>query len=378
MLRKKIIIFVLIFSYILMISSFFSYALSASSAVVMIAGSNEVIFEKNPHIKMSMASTTKIMTALLAAESERLDEVVTITDKMIRVEGTSMGLRAGDKLTLGNIVRGMMLLSGNDAANAVAIYLCGTTEKFSVLMNKRAEEIKMKNTHFVTPSGLDDDEHYSTAYDMALLTCEAMKNPFFREIVSEYTGKVEYISPESVYFYKNHNRFLKMYEGACGVKTGFTKKSGRCLVTAVEYGGCLVVAVTLNAPDDWNDHIALYNECLGKIKKKSFDDEFNCTIDVYSGVIPLLQASVKGDVTAFTCKNEIHTELLTEKYVYAPIEKGEIVGILRLYSGEKLVGEYPVTADENIEVKELDPSQKGFLYKIKDLFRRFERWLTAA
>lgn len=378
MLRKKIIVFVLIFTLFFTQLNFYPYALSASSAVVMIAETNEVIFESEAHTKRPMASTTKIMTALLAVESGRLDDVVTITDKMVRTEGTSMGLRAGDKLTLSNIVRGMMLLSGNDAANAVAIYLSGSLDEFAVLMNEKAKFIGMNDTHFVTASGLDNEMHYSTAYDMALLSSYAMKNPLFREYVCNYNATVDYIKPEGSYTYRNHNRFLTMYDGACGVKTGFTKKSGRCLVTAVEKDGCLVIAVTLRAPDDWNDHIKLYDECLPKIKTECIKDRFFSTLSVCGGLKPSVNASTDGDIITHTVSGEITTRLLTEKIIYAPIEKGDILGFVGVFSDGKLIKKYPLTADENVEIKNTAHEDKGIIYKIKDLFRRFERWLITA
>ena len=378
MLRKKIIYFILIFTVFLCRINMVSYALSASSAVVMIAQTGEVVFNENADKKMSMASTTKIMTALLAVESGRLDEVVTITDEMVRVEGTSLGLRQGNKLTLYNLVKGMMLLSGNDAANACAIFLSGSLMAFAEQMNKKAEEIGMKNTHFVTPSGLDDEEHYSTAYDMALLASYAMKNDVFRSCVCDCRGNVDYISPEMSCVYRNHNRFLTMYDGACGVKTGFTKKSGRCLVSAVEKDDCMLIAVTLNAPDDWNDHLSLYNECFPKIRNAVDGDDFNCVLDVSGGEKTSVNASLSGEIKVHTANNKTTTLLLTEKLLYAPVEEGDIVGSLRVFIGDKAVGDYPVVAQESIKQNTNALSEKGFIDKIKDLFRRFERWLITA
>lgn len=378
LLRKKILITVLFLSFVLPLVSFNTYAFSASSAVVMLADTKELLFEKDSHRKMSMASTTKIMTALLACESGRLSEAVTATDEMIHIEGTSMGLRAGDTLSLYNVVKGMMLLSGNDAANAVAIFLSGSAKSFAVQMNKKAREIGMNDTHFVTASGLDDDEHYSTAYDMALLASYAMKNPIFRDLVCEYKGKVEYIKPDVTYTYNNHNKFLKMYDDACGIKTGFTKKSGRCLVTAVDKDGCLVVAVTLKAPDDWNDHIFLYNNCLDGIRKDSIPDRFNCVLNVVGGEKNSVRASLKEDISVFSESGKVKTELLTEKINYAPINKGDTLGKVRIYVNGEKYGDYFITADENIDKIIVISFKDRLINKINELFRRFEKWLTAA
>lgn len=378
MLRKKTVVFVVLFIILFSIFPVQSYAVSAQSAILILADTNEVLYSKNAEKKMSMASTTKIMTALLACESGRLDDEVTITDNMVRVEGTSMGLRAGDRLTLKNIVKGMMLLSGNDAANAIAVFLSGGLENFASEMNSRANRIGLKNTHFVTPSGLDDKEHYSTAYDMALLASEAMKNPLFKSFVCDYNGSVEYIKPEAVYHYRNHNRFLTMYDGACGIKTGFTKKSGRCLVTAVERSGSLFIAVTLNAPDDWNDHISLYNLCLNNFSKKTVDDLFNCKVCVIGGRKNSVNGLLSKKPEILTDKKRIRTELLTEKFIYAPIKEGDKIGTLRVYLADNYYKDYPIISTEAIELSVTDTSKKGIIYKIKEQVRRFERWLTTA
>ena len=230
-------------------------SVSAKSAILINADTGAVLYAKNEKERLPMASTTKIMTALIALETAALDDrCVTITDEMVRVEGSSMGLQAGDQLSLTSLAAGMLVVSGNDAANSVAIAISGSKEDFAEKMNRRAKDIGMNDTHFVTPSGLDDEAHYSTAYDMALLATIALANPDFAEIVKEKKYTIPYISPEQSRRFSNHNRLLSMYEGCIGVKTGFTKKSGRCLVSAAERDGIRLVAVTLNAPDDWNDH----------------------------------------------------------------------------------------------------------------------------
>ncbi|HCC34391.1 MAG TPA: D-alanyl-D-alanine carboxypeptidase, partial [Ruminococcaceae bacterium] len=221
--------------------------ISAASAVLIEPVTGRVLFEKNKDERRSMASTTKIMTALLAAESGRLEEPFTVTSQMINVEGTSMGLKSGDQVTLSALVYGMMLASGNDAANAAAVFLGGTQSGFAKLMNARAREIGMTGTNFVTPSGLDDDEHYTTAHDMALLAAEAMKNPVFLKAASSLSAQVQIGNPPIKRTYSNHNRLLREYKGANGVKTGFTKKSGRCLVSSAERDGISLIAVTLHA-----------------------------------------------------------------------------------------------------------------------------------
>lgn len=206
-----------------------SVSVSAYAAVLCEPVSGTVLFEKNSREVLPVASTTKIMTAMLAFESEHRGDPVTITPEMISVEGSSMGLRAGEVLALGDIARGMMMASGNDGANAIALYLSDSTEAFSEKMNARAAELHMMQTRFVTPSGLDAEGHGSTAYDMALLAAEAMQNEEFAAAVGRTTLSVPFISPEKTVRYENHNRLLKLYPDCTGIKTGFTKKAGAAL-----------------------------------------------------------------------------------------------------------------------------------------------------
>lgn len=325
--------------------------ISAASAIVFIADSGEILYEKNAYKRRSMASTTKIMTAVIALESEKLNDVVSVSDKMIKVEGTSMGLKQGDKITLENLVRGMMLLSGNDAANAIAVYLAGSEENFAELMNNKAQSLGMRDTNFVTASGLDDNEHYTSAYDMALLTSYAMRNPQFRKIVSRTKGEVEYVSPSATHTFYNHNKFLTMYDGACGVKTGFTKKSGRCLVTAVERKGNLVIAVTLNAGDDWNDHEKLYDYCFSHGNFSEIPDTFDTYIPVTGSDKAGITASAEFVPEIFTSSHVgVSTEVYIEKFLYAPVKKGEQVGFVRFIVDGICVRETALIANENAEI----------------------------
>ena len=244
-------------------------SVSAQAAVLYDPMSGAVLYEKNGGEVLPMASTTKIMTALLAFESGQAGAVVEVTPEMVAVEGSSMGLAAGDRLTLGSIARGMMMASGNDGANAIALFLGGSAVGFASLMNARAAEVGMENTRFVTPSGLDAEGHGTTAYDMALLGAEAMRCADFAETVGAVSQTVEFLSPEKTVRYDNHNRLLQLYSDCTGIKTGFTKKAGRCLVSSAERGGAQLICVTLNAPDDWNDHIALFEYGFSQLETRA-------------------------------------------------------------------------------------------------------------
>lgn len=230
-------------------------SLSAQSAVLMDMESGRVLAQKDAHVRRPIASITKIMTALLAVESGRLNETVAISDRARQVEGSSLYLENGDKLKLEELVYGLMLRSGNDAAIAISEHVAGTPEKFAALMNKKAKEIGMKNTSFMNPHGLHDPAHYSTAYDMALLTSEAMKNSTYRKIVSTDLYRTK---SKPIRVWENKHRLVRSGGIITGGKTGFTKKSGRTLVTTAKKDGMSLAVVTLNAPDDWLDHTSLF------------------------------------------------------------------------------------------------------------------------
>ncbi|MDE5649196.1 MAG: D-alanyl-D-alanine carboxypeptidase, partial [Oscillospiraceae bacterium] len=232
---------------------------SAKACVLIEEKTGKILFEKNSSEKLPMASTTKIMTTLLCLESGGLDDSFVVDSEAIKVEGSSMGLTEGDVVTKRDLCYGMMLPSGNDAANATAVKLGGSIENFAKMMNERAEEIGMTRTCFVTPSGLEGDGHGASAYDMALLAREALRNPDFVEICSQKKAKVEFGNPPYERWLTNTNKLLDMYEGVKGVKTGFTDEAGRCLVSACERDGISLVCVTLNDKNDWQDHINMYD-----------------------------------------------------------------------------------------------------------------------
>lgn len=314
---------------------------SAVSAIVVDADTMTILYEKNAFAQRPMASTTKIMTALLALENGKMDETVTITSKMVQTEGSALGLKAGDKLTFYDLIVGMMLTSGNDAANSVAVLISGSIEAFAELMNKRASEIGMKNTLFVTPSGLDEGAHHSTAYDMALLTSYALKFETFCDIVSKSSAEIK-ISGKPLTVY-NHNKLLGYDKSYFGVKTGYTSKAGRCLVSAKKYKGNKLICVTLSAPDDWNDHVNLYKEAMSKYKKASISStlEFN---------------AVGGEKNTFTGSYDKEYYFCTDAkfrvyyrpFYYAPINKGDKIGEVWVYNNNKLVERLPIEADEDV------------------------------
>lgn len=340
---------------------------SAQSAVVLTADTGAVLFEKDGHTPRPVASTTKIMTALLALEAaqEQGDPLVDITQEMVAVEGSSMGLQAGDSISLTGLAAGMLLASGNDAANAAALYLDGSLESFAARMNQRAAALGMEDTHFVTPSGLDGEDaqglgHLSTAYDMALLARAALEDQAFRQLCSSPSLAVEFAEPVKRVTYTNHNKLLTQYQGCVGVKTGFTKEAGRCLVSAAERDGALLIAVTLNAPNDWEDHTALLDYGFSQVEPYQLaGGDVRLTVPVVGSPVEVmsLRGSNGGEVTLPLGQGaQVERVVHAPKFLYAPVEAGEQVGEICWYLEGQLLGSAPLTAAGAAPLQEKAPS----------------------
>lgn len=330
--------------------------ISAQSAVLIEYATGKVICEKNSSEKRSMASTTKIMTTLLCLESGNLNDRFVVDSDAIMVEGSSMGLVQGDTVTKYDLCYGMMLPSGNDAANATAVRIAGSIESFADMMNERAEKIGMENTHFVTPSGLEaDGEHYSTAYDMALLTREALKNPDFRKICGSKSASVCFGNPPYSRTLFNTNKLLNMYDGVIGVKTGFTDEAGRCLVSACERNGITLVCVTLNAGDDWNDHMKLYGYGFDKTELCTANSNEYLEADVVGSDKLKIAVTASQEVTygrlTGSKDGEMTVKYRVEPFLYAPVNYGDIVGTAEYYYDGVLIGTSDLRSADNAALK---------------------------
>ncbi|SDY60599.1 D-alanyl-D-alanine carboxypeptidase [Evansella caseinilytica] len=233
---------------------------SARGAILIEQESGRVLYEKDAHTPMRIASITKIMTALLAIESGRLEEWVTVSSNAEGTEGSSIYLRAGEQIKLKDLVYGLMLRSGNDAAVAIAEHVGGSLEGFVYMMNEKRQELGMLNSAFANPHGLDDhEEHYSTAYDMAILTRYAMENSIYQEISGTKSYRSTNKSEENYRVFNNKNRLLtQLYKHSTGGKTGYTKRAKRTLVSTASKDGIDLIAVTINAPSDWHDHMNMF------------------------------------------------------------------------------------------------------------------------
>ena len=244
------------------------YALESvnTSEIVMEVNTNRVLCSKNHKNKMYMASTTKILTAIVAIENIDLNKIVKVTKETTGIEGSSIYLEAGELLTVKDLLYGLMLRSGNDCAMTIAKAYNDNIEDFISLMNKTALKIGAKSSNFTNPHGLHDENHYTTAYDLALISCYALKNATFKEIVSTKKVEIPYSIKNSKRILVNKNKMLKNYDGATGIKTGYTKKAGRCLVTSAERDGLELVCVVLNCPSMWQKSADLLDSCFSKYK----------------------------------------------------------------------------------------------------------------
>lgn len=343
----------------------FASDVSAQAAILIEASSGDVIYAKNAHERLPMASTTKIMTAVVALENERLDKKIRISEKACGVEGSSIYLKPNEELTLEELLYALMLESANDAAAAIAIAVSGSIDAFAEEMNETAAKIGMNDSHFTNPHGLDDKDHYTTAADLAKLTAYAMQNDDFRRIVSTMKHTIP-SSDGSVRVLINHNKLLRLSDDVVGVKTGFTKRSGRCLVSAAEADGVTVIAVTLNAPDDWNDHLNLHELGLSSYSSVTLAEPGEFQIE-----IPCATASdgtvtlVNRDSLSLCLKNgtEIRHTFKCDHILFPPIKEGEIYGSLKFIANDRVLAEIPLYAAENAE---LPQENKSVIDKLLD------------
>ncbi len=323
---------------------------SAKAAILINAETGSVLYAKNSDIRLPMASTTKIMTALLLAEQNTPDKTVSITHEMVAVEGSSMGLKAGDTVTYNDLLYGLMLPSGNDAANAVAISLAGSLPKFAELMNNKAKELGLKNTNFVTPSGLDSNNHFTSAYDLGMLSIYALKNEEFKKAASTKTITLTFTNPKRQVTLTNHNKLLRMYEGAIGVKTGFTSTAGRCLVSAATKDNVTLVAVTLNDRNDWDDHINMLNygflHCTAYTLTPTLPERISLVGSDDIFVKPYAE-SFKIGVSA---KDDITYTVNLPKFIYSPVKEGEVIGEVNIYCNNEKINEIDITAQNAVNL----------------------------
>ena len=341
---RKIVIFITLMACMLPVQV---SAFSAECAILADATTGEILYEKQADKRSLIASTTKIMTALVICEQCNVLDRMRIPKEAVGIEGSSMYLQEGEILTVQELLYGLMLRSGNDAAVALAIYCGGTVGGFAELMNDKAQQLGLKNTHFVNPNGLDDPDHYSTARDLAILAAYAMDNPIFARTVS---AKTVTAGSRSL---KNHNKLLWQVEGVDGVKTGYTKAAGRILVSSATRQGRRLVAVTINDADDWADHTALLNSGFARYQEQTVIRQGDVVGRVeiaggQAGSVELLAASDFCYALAQGEKTEISYS--GTGFVYAPVVRGQDAGFVYVCLGNKTVGKVPVVYGETVEM----------------------------
>ena len=342
---------------------------NAEAAVVMDADSGRLLYAQNPDKRLANASTTKIMTALLTLEQPDQDRYFTVDSDAIQVEGTTMGLQPGDSVTLHQLAAGMLLPSGNDAANAAAVEIAGSEEAFVRLMNQRAAELGLENTQYRNPSGLDAEGHYSSARDLATLAAHALENEDFADIVSKQEIRMAFGNPPYNRSLYTTNKLLERYPYAIGVKTGYTDDAGLCLVTAAEKDGTRLIIVTLNGKDDVNTHMRLYEHffpLLARVDLSGFTE--GLSVPVTGGTRDSVAAVPAAEPEAALLEreyDELTREVELPQFIYAPVQAGQVLGEIRLLSGDKVVWQSALVADSDVPA--LTRERQGILEFIGSL-----------
>ena len=324
-------------------------AMSAQKAILLDAQTGRVLYEKDADSRSLIASTTKIMTALLICEQCNVLDRMKIPKEAVGIEGSSMYLKEGEVLSLQELLYGLMLHSGNDAAVALAIYCAGTAEGFAAMMNDKARLLGLDGTHFENPNGLDSPGHYSTARDLATLTAYAMKNPIFYQTVSTKSVRVGNRSLQ------NHNKLLWRVEGADGVKTGYTKAAGRILVSSATRGGRRLICVTINDGNDWADHTTLLNNGFSAYTAQQLITAGECLgyTTVFSGTQEKVALLAATDFTFPLAKDEnVQIVLSGPGFAYAPVVKGKEAGYAYVCIGDVAVGKVKLVYAQTVEKQE--------------------------
>ena len=339
---------------------------SAEGACVMDSKFNRVFYKKNEHKKLPMASTTKIVTAITAIENYKdLDTKVRVDDCAIGIEGSSIYLKQGEMLSVRELLFGLMLRSGNDAATAIAYIVAGGIDEFAEMMNNLAIKIGAKNSHFTNPHGLDDEQHYTTAYDLALITSYALNNDIFADIVKTKTIKI-CEGEENYRYLVNKNKLLFDMDDCIGVKTGYTKKSGRCLVSATERDGMKVVCVVLNCGPMFEESKSMLN----LVNEKYFNVEI---IEPYHNYhsIPVKYGN-KQEALVYSREGlslplskeevmKIKVEFEIAEELEAPVKEEQVVGFVKVYYGKHLIFSQNVYTIDNIDSLLLKDKVKNIL-----------------
>jgi D-alanyl-D-alanine carboxypeptidase (penicillin-binding protein 5/6) len=337
--------------------------LSAEAAALIDVASGRILYQKNGGKKMRIASLTKTMTAIVAIESATLKDVVTVPPEAVGVEGSSIYLKRGEKLTLEELLYGLMLRSGNDAAVAIAYHVGGSLPGFVYMMNEKADLIGMTHTNFTNPHGLDESNmHYSTAEDMVKLSAYALKNPVFQQIVATKVKNISWEGENWDRRLQNKNKMLHLYKGADGVKTGYTKLAKRCLASSATRDGRQLAAITLNAPDDWNDSMSLMDWGfqqfkVTKVVEKGQTVNASAAISTAAADFQLIAMNDFSYPLQAGEESKLRTSVHLLKPQVTEDMMGKHVGFLQVYLERQLIGSIPLTVQAAVPAS--NPTKRG-------------------
>jgi len=343
---KKKIVFILLFCSFLCLTKSIKiresvYADNNSSEILMELNSNRVLYQSNANSKKYMASTTKILTAIVVIENCDLTQTITVSSKTIGIEGSSIYLEEGEILSVKDLLYGLMLRSGNDCAVTLAVHCSGSIDKFATLMNETAFKIGALNSNFTNPHGLHDDNHYTTAYDLALISCYAMKNPIFREIVGTKVINIPHTTRNYDRKLINKNKMLNEFDGSTGIKTGFTKKAGRCLVSSCIRNGMELICVVLNCPPMFERSKALLSDGFSKYSMvKLFESDNIIDFLPVKGTTKECGVYIKKDIRLPLTnaeKENLEIEYDYPKEIDLPIKKDQEIGSIKIYCQNNLI-----------------------------------------
>ena len=326
-----------------------------TAMIVLERTTDRVLLGENEHVPLPMASLTKIMTAIVAIENcEDLDARHEIPREAVGIEGSSIYLVEGEELSVRELLYGLMLRSGNDAATALAILTGGSVEGFVQKMNEKVEALGLEHTRFRNPSGLPAKEHYTSCYDLAMISSYAMKNDLFREIVGTKSIKISNTTKDYDRVLKNKNKMLWEYEGGCGIKTGYTKEAGRCLVSAAERGEMKLICVVLNCGPMWEVSKAKMDACFDRYEFRTVlgAGQLDRSIGVDGGVCERTGVYLKEDIRLLVEKNaEIEVEIDLPERLPAPIAHDQVVGEVRVFCEKELLFSQKIYNIEEVEVR---------------------------
>ncbi|NLB18495.1 MAG: D-alanyl-D-alanine carboxypeptidase [Syntrophomonadaceae bacterium] len=333
-----------------------SMPIQAKAAILMDASSGRILYEMNPHQRVSPASVTKIMTALLVVEAGDLNQMVTVSEKAAATPESAVWLEAGEKLTREQLLYALMLNSANDSSVALAESIAGTEEDFVERMNRRAWELGLEDTHFRNPHGLETDGHYSSAYDLALVSREGMKHEMFRQVVASKTKVIPWIGKDFERQLINKNRLLWRYDDAIGIKTGYTKVAGNCVVGAAQRGSLTLIAVALNSPCVYDDLKNMLDHGFDNYSMQTIEksDQLSIEIPIANGQTDTFQARPEADLSvALTTheKDQASYRVFPEEQIAAPVNEGQVVGTCKVFVADNEVSTFDLLASIAVEEK---------------------------